>query len=200
MLSAQADRQAQMLRSEGEAQAITTVFNAIHAGQPDQALLAYQYMQMLPNLAQGDSNKMWIIPSELNDALKGLGQVAGAGAGAGAGAEVSRDYSDKGRGDFQAPAKIDVQAEIEEQTEKERERSQATVQKAIDEAQALDNPGIGKRGAGKRSLSAELGSAGAVPAIEQTSTSPTASVQGSASATSGEQVEQTNPEAQPQEK
>ena len=48
VLRAQADRQAKMLRAEGEAQAITTVFNAIHAGQPDQALLAYQYMQMLP--------------------------------------------------------------------------------------------------------------------------------------------------------
>ncbi len=174
VLSAQADRQAQMLRSEGEAQAITTVFNAIHAGQPDQALLAYQYMQMLPNLAQGDSNKMWIIPSELNDALKGLGQVAGAGSGP---EEVGRNYSDKGRGEFRAPEKVDVQAEIEEQTKRDRERSQATVQKAIDEAQALDNPGIGRRGSGRRGLSAQPGGAGATPAIEQTSTSPTSSEQ-----------------------
>ncbi len=171
VLSAQADRQAQMLRAEGEAQAITTVFNAIHAGQPDQSLLAYQYMQMLPNLAQGDSNKMWIIPSELNDALKGLGQVAGASSGAGS-EEAERDYSDKARGNFTAPEKVDVQAEIEEQTARDRERSQATVQKAIDEAQALDNPGIGKRGSGKRGLSAQFGG-GASPAIEQTSTSPT---------------------------
>ncbi len=78
VLRAQADRQAQMLRAEGEAQAITTVFGAIHAGQPDQALLAYQYMQMLPSLAKGDANKVWIVPSELNDALKGLGSVVGA--------------------------------------------------------------------------------------------------------------------------
>lgn len=40
----QADRQAQMLRAEGETQAITTVFSAIHIAEPDQALLAYQYM------------------------------------------------------------------------------------------------------------------------------------------------------------
>ncbi|MDO5677973.1 MAG: SPFH domain-containing protein, partial [Propionibacteriaceae bacterium] len=65
VLRAQADRQAAMLRAEGEAQAITSVFQAIHAGQPDQALLAYQYMQMLPKLASGDANKMWIVPSEL---------------------------------------------------------------------------------------------------------------------------------------
>ena len=50
------------------------VFSAIHAGQPDQALLAYQYMQMLPAIARGDANKVWVVPSELNDALKGSGQ------------------------------------------------------------------------------------------------------------------------------
>ena len=77
VLRAQADRQAQMLRAEGEAQAISTVFNAIHAGQPDQALLAYQYMQMLPTIARGDANKVWIVPSELNKALEGLGSAVG---------------------------------------------------------------------------------------------------------------------------
>ena len=77
VLRAQADRQAQMLRAEGEAQAISTVFSAIHAGQPDQALLAYQYMQMLPTIARGDANKVWIVPSELNKALEGLGSAVG---------------------------------------------------------------------------------------------------------------------------
>ena len=197
VLSAQADRQAQMLRSEGEAQAITTVFNAIHAGQPDQALLAYQYMQMLPSLAQGDSNKMWIIPSELNDALKGLGQVAGAGM---PGGESTRDYGDRARGDFQSPPKIDVQAEIEEQTQKDAARSQATVQKAIDEAQALDNPGIGKRGGGKRGLSAQLGASGAAPAIEQTSTSPASDRPLESGAPISPEVQSTeNPFAEPRE-
>src|SRR6478735_3221072 len=77
VLRAQADRQAKMLRAEGEAQAISTVFEAIHAGQPDQALLAYQYLQMLPEIARGDSNKLWIVPSELGEALKGIGGVLG---------------------------------------------------------------------------------------------------------------------------
>ena len=77
VLRAQADRQAQMLRAEGEAQAISTVFSAIHAGQPDQALLAYQYMQMLPAIAQGDANKVWVVPSEITKALEGLGSAVG---------------------------------------------------------------------------------------------------------------------------
>ena len=61
-----------MLRAQGEAEAITTVFGAIHAGDPDSKLLAYQYLQTLPKLAEGDANKLWIIPSELTEALKGI--------------------------------------------------------------------------------------------------------------------------------
>ena len=49
------------------------MFKAIHEGNPDQRLLAYQYMQMLPQIAQGDANKVWIVPSEIGKALEGLG-------------------------------------------------------------------------------------------------------------------------------
>ncbi|MEP7370106.1 MAG: SPFH/Band 7/PHB domain protein, partial [Dermatophilaceae bacterium] len=52
-------------------------FEAIHRGKPDQKLLAYQYLQVLPQLARGDANKMWIIPSELTEALKGIGSALG---------------------------------------------------------------------------------------------------------------------------
>lgn len=136
VLQAQADRQAQMLRAEGEAQAITTVFNAIHAGQPDQGLLAYQYMQMLPDLAHGDSNKVWVVPSELNDALRGLGSMVGHDESAGTGAYHTADPAH-----FQPPEKIDVFSEIEAQKADEKKSSDATVQKAIDEAAKLESPG-----------------------------------------------------------
>src|SRR6187431_3212783 len=72
ILNAEGDAKAQVLRAEGEAEAIQTVFNAIHAGNPDSKLLAYQYLQMLPKIAEGDSNKLWIIPTELTEALKGI--------------------------------------------------------------------------------------------------------------------------------
>jgi regulator of protease activity HflC (stomatin/prohibitin superfamily) len=45
------------------------VFEAIHQGNPDPQLLAYQYLQVLPQIAQGDANKIWVIPSELTQAL-----------------------------------------------------------------------------------------------------------------------------------
>jgi regulator of protease activity HflC (stomatin/prohibitin superfamily) len=132
VLRAQADRQAAMLRSEGEAQAITTVFNAIHAGQPDQALLAYQYMQMLPAIARGDANKVWVVPSELNDALKGLGSLVGKAAASAIPSTTP--------GEFTAPAKIDVQKEVEKQNAEEEEALRRTVEEAIQEAEALERP------------------------------------------------------------
>ncbi len=75
ILRAEGEAQAQVLRADGEAQAIQKVFDAIHAGNPDPKLLAYQYLQTLPQIAQGDANKVWIIPSEVGDALKGIGGV-----------------------------------------------------------------------------------------------------------------------------
>jgi regulator of protease activity HflC (stomatin/prohibitin superfamily) len=73
ILRAEGDAKAAVLRAQGEAEAILTVFDAIHKGDPDPKLLGYQYLQMLPQLAEGASNKLWIIPSELTEALKGIG-------------------------------------------------------------------------------------------------------------------------------
>jgi regulator of protease activity HflC (stomatin/prohibitin superfamily) len=70
ILRAEGERQAQIVRAEGQAKAIETVFGAIHAGDADPKLLAYQYLQMLPQIAQGDSNKLWLIPSEYSHALE----------------------------------------------------------------------------------------------------------------------------------
>src|SRR5438132_6148310 len=75
ILKAEGQRQAQILQSEGQAKAIGTVFEAIHRGDADPKLLAYQYLQVLPQIAQGDSNKIWIIPSEFQQALGQLVQA-----------------------------------------------------------------------------------------------------------------------------
>src|SRR5438552_1298510 len=69
ILRAQGQREALILQAEGQAKAIATVFKAIHDGNPDPKLLAYQYLQVLPQIAQGESNKVWIIPSEVTRAL-----------------------------------------------------------------------------------------------------------------------------------
>jgi regulator of protease activity HflC (stomatin/prohibitin superfamily) len=79
ILRAEGQRQAVILAAEGQAKAIDTVFSAIHAGKPDPQLLAYQYLQMLPQIAQGDSNKVWIIPSEFQQAIGKIGGALGIG-------------------------------------------------------------------------------------------------------------------------
>jgi regulator of protease activity HflC (stomatin/prohibitin superfamily) len=77
ILRAEGQKQALVLQAEGQAKAIGTVFQAIHEGKPDPQLLAYQYLQTLPQIAQGEANKMWIIPSELSAALGSLGDALG---------------------------------------------------------------------------------------------------------------------------
>src|SRR6266516_1889449 len=69
ILRAEGQRQAAILQAEGQAKAIYSVFRAIHDGDADPKLLAYQYLQVLPQIAQGESNKVWIIPSEVTQAL-----------------------------------------------------------------------------------------------------------------------------------
>jgi regulator of protease activity HflC (stomatin/prohibitin superfamily) len=77
VLRAQGAKEAAILRAEGESKAIETVFSAIHEGRPDQELLSYQYLQMLPQLAQGEANKIFVIPSEFSQALGNLGNAFG---------------------------------------------------------------------------------------------------------------------------
>jgi regulator of protease activity HflC (stomatin/prohibitin superfamily) len=72
ILKAEGQKQAAILAAEGQSKAIETVFKAIHEGKPDPQLLAYQYLQVLPQIAQGDANKVWVIPSELTRALGGV--------------------------------------------------------------------------------------------------------------------------------
>jgi len=73
ILRAEGQKQSAILSAQGQAEAIGTVFKAIHDGDADPKLLAYQYLQMLPQIAQGDANKVWIVPSEIGKALEGIG-------------------------------------------------------------------------------------------------------------------------------
>ena len=91
ILRAEGERQAAILRAEGQAKAIETVFKAIHEGDADPKLLAYQYLQMLPEIAQGSANKLWIIPSEFANALGALSTFTG-----GAGKLAAADEDAKG--------------------------------------------------------------------------------------------------------
>jgi regulator of protease activity HflC (stomatin/prohibitin superfamily) len=77
ILRAEGDKQSQILRAEGQAQAIGTVFQAVHHNDADSKVLAYQYLQTLPQLAQAEGNTFWVIPSEVTTALKSLSTAFG---------------------------------------------------------------------------------------------------------------------------
>jgi regulator of protease activity HflC (stomatin/prohibitin superfamily) len=145
ILRAQADRESAILRAQGEGQAIQTVFQAIHDGQPDQALLAYQYLQMMPKIAEGDANKVWIVPSEIGKALEGLGSTMTDLAGIPKEVDGPRTRIDMGPSEPQLPASSRDDAELR--------RTNKAVEAAIAEAQAAANPGAG------RALSADAPSA-----------------------------------------
>ena len=78
ILTAQGERAAQYLQAQGQAKAIEKVFAAVKAGKPTPELLAYQYLQTLPEMAKGDSNKVWVIPSEFSSSLEGFAKMLGA--------------------------------------------------------------------------------------------------------------------------
>ncbi len=95
ILGAEGAKQSAILRAEGQAQAIATVFQAVHDNDPDPKLLAYQYLQTLPQIAQGSGSTFWVIPSEVTTALR---SVANAFGGADAGpAEPARGPRDRAR-------------------------------------------------------------------------------------------------------
>ena len=78
ILRAQGERAARYLQAQGQAKAIEKVFAAIKAAKPTPEVLAYQYLQTLPQMAQGDANKVWLVPSDYGKALEGFAKMLGA--------------------------------------------------------------------------------------------------------------------------
>jgi len=77
ILRAQGERAARFLQAQGQAKAIEKVFAAVKSAKPTPELLAYQYLQTLPQMAQGDANKVWLIPSDFNKSLEGFARMLG---------------------------------------------------------------------------------------------------------------------------
>jgi regulator of protease activity HflC (stomatin/prohibitin superfamily) len=153
ILRAQADRESAILRAQGEGQAIQTVFQAIHDGQPDQSLLAYQYLQMMPKIAEGDANKVWIVPSEITKALEGLGSSVHEIAGIPRKTEGPRTRVDMGPSEPREP-QLGTPSHEGELTE-----AQKAVKEAIAAAESAARPGTstGTNGGAPDPLSDPLG-------------------------------------------
>ena len=125
ILRAECERAALFLQAQGQAKSIETVFQAIHDGKPDQGLLAYQYLQTLPKIAQGDANKMWIVPSEFSKALEGLASLGGAG---GEGTRSWLDVEPSGNGAAQSGDGIDTSDWFQSQLPPAAEQPEAKIE------------------------------------------------------------------------
>jgi hypothetical protein len=155
ILRAQADRESKILSAQGEGQAIQTVFQAIHDGRPDQSLLAYQYLQMMPKIAEGDANKVWIVPSEIGKALEGLGSTMNELKGIPTEVDGPRTRVDMGPSEA---AGVGTRAGDDELS-----KANAAVEAAIAEAASAANPGRGAATLQPEDDAAEVPDAGQEP-------------------------------------
>jgi regulator of protease activity HflC (stomatin/prohibitin superfamily) len=78
MLRAQGERAAAYLQAQGQSKAIEKTFAAIKAARPTPELLAYQYLLTLPQIAQGQASKVWVVTSDFGSALQGFAKLLGA--------------------------------------------------------------------------------------------------------------------------
>ncbi|HET7398092.1 MAG TPA: SPFH domain-containing protein [Intrasporangium sp.] len=128
ILRAEGSAQARILEAQGQARAIQQVFGAIHRGKPTQKLLAYQYLQVLPQLARGDSNKMWIVPSELTEALRGIGGALGGLNGSSAQTDEEDEWLDPGALDDDAFAETILEDSAKALAEARGQAAQASAE------------------------------------------------------------------------
>jgi regulator of protease activity HflC (stomatin/prohibitin superfamily) len=129
ILRAEGDKQAAILRAEGQAQAIEQVFTSVHENDPDPKLLAYQYLQTLPQLAQGPGNTFWVIPSEVTTALKAVTSAFTGGAGDDSDA-ASPDASKSRRKDRAGRAPAEERAVVASRTQEALRAAEEAVRAA----------------------------------------------------------------------
>jgi regulator of protease activity HflC (stomatin/prohibitin superfamily) len=75
VLTAEGEAFAAVIRADAEAKAVHTIYSALHDANPSAAALAHRYLETLPELAQGEANKVWILPSELTGAISTIKQA-----------------------------------------------------------------------------------------------------------------------------
>jgi len=155
ILRAEGEKQSAILKAEGQASAIQTVFQSIHRNDPDPKLLAYQYLQTLPQIAQGPGNTVWMVPSELTSALKAFGSAFGGGDNAAA----APRSADAGAGS----ALPQASAAPEEISNPEAAEAVAAAHQALEEAAAQVESAEGS-GDGELDGVATLGGAGGADA------------------------------------
>jgi regulator of protease activity HflC (stomatin/prohibitin superfamily) len=137
ILNAEGARQSAVLRADGQAQAIDRVFTAIHRNDPDPKLLAYQYLQVLPELAKGEGNTFWVIPSEVTNALQGVSQAFAKDTGESAGPKAPpHEEGDAAAEDATGPAALEAPRDRAAAAAKAAEEAAAEAHQEAEKAKA----------------------------------------------------------------
>ena len=133
ILRAEGERAAKFLEAQGEARAIQKVNAAIKSSGVTPELLAFQYMEKLPKIAEGNGSTMWMIPSQFGDSLEEF-------------AKAFAKKDDDGVFRYE-PGQIDPEAkEIATQEDTDAWFETATdpeIAKAVAEARAVANKPVG---------------------------------------------------------
>ncbi|MCT1449216.1 SPFH domain-containing protein [Corynebacterium sp. p3-SID1194] len=133
ILRAEGERAAKFLEAQGEARAIQKVNAAIKSSGVTPELLAFQYMEKLPKIAEGNGSTMWMIPSQFGDSLEEF-------------AKAFAKKDDDGVFRYE-PGQIDPEAkEIASQEDTDAWFETATdpeIAKAVAEARAVANKPVG---------------------------------------------------------
>lgn len=77
ILRAEGERAAQYLKAQGEARSIQKVNAAIRSSKLTPEVLAYQYLEKLPKMAEGKASTLWMIPSQFGDSLEQFARALG---------------------------------------------------------------------------------------------------------------------------
>ena len=140
ILTAEGAKQAAILEAEGKAAAIEQVFTSIHDNDPDPKLLAYQYLQTLPQLAQGEGSTFWVIPSEVTSALQAVTEAFGGGAKDTAEHLAERARAGRAERPGRSGAATRTTREAVERANQEAQEAAEEAQVAVEEAQSTGRP------------------------------------------------------------
>jgi len=153
ILEAQGAQQSQILRADGEAKAVERVFQAVHRNNADPKVLAYKYLETLPDLANGDNSTFFVIPGEFTEAIKTISSAFEGDSGArganlaASGSEPAADSGDGDGNEEEEPPELPEQrraidsGDAETAVEEATEAAEAAVSEAVAEATAVESGG-----------------------------------------------------------
>jgi regulator of protease activity HflC (stomatin/prohibitin superfamily) len=75
LIRAEADAKATIIEADARATAIKTVFDALNNSNINENVLAYTYLQQIPQIANGTANKIWLMPVELSKSIEEISKA-----------------------------------------------------------------------------------------------------------------------------